>query len=314
MTEKINKLLIIPIDGSKDALRSLDYISLSFGTAHHLKVILLYVLPTLPPMLTDQGKKDRATALKLKEFEEKNVQMAQRILSQAKDRLLNKGFESEKIEAVYRKKEVDTARDICSWAGKRQADAILLNTRGRSRIEAFFMGETARKVLESAKVCPVWLVKGSVKSRRVLVAVDSSVNAVRAADHAGFMLSGTDRQVTLFHSKRDLRRYVPKELLEDAAELQALWEQSADQDITRYMKEAREKLIEAGLDKSRIKTRVVKGSRSPAADILKEARKGEFGTIVMGRKGRSSLKEFIFGSVTCKVVENFDDAALWIVR
>lgn len=314
MTEKIKKLLIVPIDGSEDALRSLDYISLSFGAAHHLKVILLYILPTLPPMLTDEGKKNRATALKLKEFEDKNVQMAKRILFQAKDRLINKGFESEKIEAVYRKKEIDTARDICAWADKRQADAILLNTRGRSRLEAFFMGETARKVLEFAKACPVWLIKGSVKSRRVLVAMDSSVNAVRAADHAAFMLSGTDCQVTIFHSKRDLRRYVPKELLEDAAELQALWEHSAGQEIAPYMQEAREKLIEAGLDESRIKTRIVNGSRNPAADILKEARKGKFDTIVMGRKGRSSLKEFIFGSVTRKVVENFEDMALWIVR
>jgi nucleotide-binding universal stress UspA family protein len=39
-------------------------------------------------------------------------------------------------------------------AERKQSDAIVLNTRGRSRLEAFFMGETARKVLEFARICP----------------------------------------------------------------------------------------------------------------------------------------------------------------
>ena len=314
MTKKTERLLITPIDGSDDALKSLDYIDLCFRSVHGLKIVLFYVLPTLPPILIDECKKSRSAMLKLKALEEKNVAMAEGILANAKDRLVENGFEPPLIETVYRKKKSDTARDICAWAENRQADALLINTRGRSRLEAFFMGETARKVLEFSRVCPVWMLKGAVKSKRVLVAVDSSVNAVRAADHAGFMLAGSDCEVTLFHTKRSLRRFIPQILLKEAAELETLWEDAAGQDIAPYLKEAREKLIEAGLNEHQIETKIVSGGRNPAADILDEARKGDYGTIVMGRKGRASLQEFILGDVTRKVVEDFNNMALWIVK
>ena len=314
MTSKLTRMIITPVDGSDHALKSLNYLNLYFSALPDMKVVLLYILPTLPPILVDECKKDRAAAQKLKAVEAKNVQMAERILEEAKNKLLGKGFTADQIETVYRAKEKDTPRDICWWAENKQADAILINTRGRSRLEAFFMGETARKVLEFAKASPVWLVKGTVKSKEVLIAMDSSENALRAADHAGFMLAGTDCQITLFHSKRDLIRFVPKELLENAAELEELWENAAGKEIAPNMKKAKEMLIHAGVDETRISTKVVDGSRSAAVDILKEARRGDYGTIAMGRRGLSGVKEYWLGSITRKVLDNFDNMAVWIVK
>ncbi|MCG6918001.1 MAG: universal stress protein, partial [Deltaproteobacteria bacterium] len=54
-------------------------------------------------------------------------------------------------------------------------------------------------------------------------------------------------------------------------------------------------------------------SRSRAGDILKEAKEGEFGTIVMGRRGLSSVHAFPLGRVTTKVLNRADLFALWIV-
>jgi len=89
------------------------------------------------------------------------------------------------------------------------------------------MGEICRKLLEYCRICPVWIVTGAVKSKGVLIGVDSSENALRAVDHAGFMLAGTESQVTLFHAMRDLRRFMPKEVLDEAPELEELWKQKA---------------------------------------------------------------------------------------
>jgi nucleotide-binding universal stress UspA family protein len=47
----------------------------------------------------------------------------------------------------------------------------------------------------------------------VLIAVDSSENALRAVDHAGFMLSGTDCKATIFYAMKNLGRFVPLEAL-----------------------------------------------------------------------------------------------------
>ena len=308
------QMVITPVDGSENAIRSLNYLNLYFSALPDMKVVLLYILPTLPPMLVDECKKDRVAAQKLKAVEQKNAQMAEKILAEAKDKLLGNGFRADQVETVYRPKEKDTARDICRWAENKRADAMLVNTRGRSRLEAFFMGETARKVLEFARVCPVWLIKGTVRSKRVLIAIDSSENALRAADHAGFMLAGTDCQITLFHSIRNLIRFVPKELLEDAAELEELWEHAAGQDIAPNMKKAKEALLKAGLDEVQITTKVVNGSRSAAVDILDEARQGEYGTVVMGRRGRSAIKDYMLGSISRKVLDDFENMAVWIVK
>jgi len=310
---ELSKMIVVPVDGSENSLKSLDYLQLIYGERHNLEVNLKYVLPTLPPILTDHKTLDRESATKLKTLENKNIRLAEKILSQAKDFLLQKGFEEERVHTVYRKKQSGIAQDICTWAESKRADAVLMSTRGRSRLEAFFMGEISSKLTEYCRVCPVWIVEGKVKSTKVLIAVDSSDNSLRAVDHAAFMLSGTDSQVTLFHTMRHLRRFVPQEVLQAAPELEQLWKSKAGQEIEPFMKKSKEMLLKAGLNESQIDTKIVEGSRSAANDILEEARSNGYGTIVLGRRGRSGVKEFFMGSVSAKVLQNISAMALWIV-
>jgi nucleotide-binding universal stress UspA family protein len=255
----------------------------------------------------------RETAMKLKTLENKNMRLAEKILSKAKDLLLKKGFKEDLVQTVARKKDQGIAQDICNWVESKRADAVLMTTRGRSKLEAFFMGEVASKLLEYCRVCPVWIVEGAVTSNRVLIAIDNSENALRAVDHAGFMLSGTDNPVTLFHTMRHLRRFVPQEVLDEAPELEELWKTKAGQEIEPFMKKAKEVLLQAGLNESQINTKVVDGSRSPASDILDEARSNGYGTIVMGRRGITGVKEFFMGSVSSKVLRSSTGMATWIV-
>jgi nucleotide-binding universal stress UspA family protein len=315
MTKKMEKMVVVPIDGSENALVSLDYINRIFGPRHSLRLSLVYLLPKLPSILVEESRKSRETMDQLQEIEKRSSQMAERILAAAQDRLMQVGFTAKAVEAVFRKIEVGVARDICSWAEtSRKADAIIISSRGRSRLEAFFTGEIANKVLEYVKVCPVWMVKGRVKSKNVLVAVDHSVNAMRAVGHAAFMLSGTDVKVTVFHSKRDLRRFVPAEVLQEFPGVQKFWQRKAGDVVAPYMKKAREMLIEAGLSENQISVKLVDGSRSAARDILKEAEENTIGTIILGRKGCSDVKDYSMGSITKKVLDGASDMAVCVVR
>ena len=315
MTKKMEKRVVVPIDGSENALVSLDYINRIFGPRHSLRLSLVYLLPKLPSILFEESSKSRETMDQLQEIEKRSSQMAERILAAAQDRLMQVGFTAKAVEAVFRKIEVGVARDICSWAEtSRKADAIIISSRGRSRLEAFFTGEIANKVLEYVKVCPVWMVKGRVKSKNVLVAVDHSVNAMRAVGHAAFMLSGTDVKVTVFHSKRDLRRFVPAEVLQEFPGVQKFWQRKAGDVVAPYMKKAREMLIEAGLSENQISVKLVDGSRSAARDILREAEENTIGTIILGRKGCSDVKDYSMGSITKKVLDGASDMAVCVVR
>ena len=309
----LSKLIVIPVDGSETALRSVAYIRLMYSPADPLELVLLHVIPSLPRLLTEDRAMDADTAQKLKIIENKNVRMAERILEEAKAALTEKGFSEKQIGTICRKRETGVAQDICGWAEARQADAVLITTRGRSRLEAFLMGEISTKLLDYCRVCPVWIVEGAVKSKRVLIGIDSSDNALRAVDHAGFMLAGTDCRTTLFHSLRQLRRFVPLEACEAAPEIEALWRQKTSERVAPYLDRAREMLLKAGLKETQISIKVVEGSRSAASDILQEARSSRCGTIVLGRRGLTGLKELIMGSVTAKVLQASADLAVWIV-
>lgn len=314
MATHTGKTFVVPIDGSENALKSLYFINEIFGPKHDLKLSLVYLLPKLPLVLTEESRKNRETVNLLQDIEKRNSQMAERILADAKDRLMNIGFTKEAVEAVFRKIEVGVARDICSWAEKnKKADAIFISSRGRSRLEAFFTGEIANKVLEYAKVCPVWMVKGSVRNKNVLIAVDNSENAMRAVDHAGVILSGTDAKITIFHTKRDLRRFVPKEVLQEFPGVQKFWQNKAGDVVAPYMKKAHAKLIQAGLAENQIIVKIIDGSRSAARDILNEAEENAIGTVILGRKGYTNVEDYSMGSITKKVLDRASDMTVCIV-
>jgi len=243
----------------------------------------------------------------------KNVGLAERLLTDAKDKVVKMGFAEQAVETVYQERRVGIARDICNWAEDNRADAVIISTRGRSKLAAFFLGETANKVLEYSRTCPVWMVKGTVEKKHTILAIDNSKNALRAVDHAGFLLSGADVNVTVFHSKRDLKRFLPKELADEFPELQKFWQRKAGKVILPFIQKAKDMLLEAGLREGQITTKLVEGSPSAAADILEEMKSSKAGSLFMGLHGYSNLADFAMGSVTRKALNHAEDMAICIV-
>jgi nucleotide-binding universal stress UspA family protein len=47
---------------------------------------------------------------------------------------------------------------------------------------------------------------------------------------------------------------------------------------------------------------------------MNEVKEGGYDTLVLGRRGRSMLKEFMFGGVTSKVIHHIKDCAIWIIE
>jgi hypothetical protein len=64
MVADIQKMISVPVDGSENALKSLDYINPIFGPQHNLKTTLFYALPRLLPILLEESKKDGKTLKK----------------------------------------------------------------------------------------------------------------------------------------------------------------------------------------------------------------------------------------------------------
>lgn len=153
---KKGRLIVAPVNGSDVSFKSLDYIHLMWGAQSDLNIILLYILPTLPHLLDGASLLKQKAPVNFRDVEIRNIHMGEQILSSAKGILISKGFAKEPVKVIQQKKEVGISRDICIYAlQKVKADALVIPTHGRSKLEAFFIGEIANKVLEYSRNLPV---------------------------------------------------------------------------------------------------------------------------------------------------------------
>ncbi len=308
------KSIIIPVDGSKNSLKSLDYVELMLGPKHDVKILICYILPALPMIFENDANMTREERARLRAIENKNIELAEKIMAEAKTLMLEKGFPEKRIQTLYQKRKRSITKDVCYYAESRRSDTILLTRRGKTDFKDLFMGEISKNFVEYCQDVPVWIVGGSIHSKKVLVAVDASDNALRAVGHAGYMLSGTDCEVTLFHTIRHIGRFVPTEILDDVPDVEEAWRKKAGKEILPYIERSKAILVESGFSEKSISVKVVDGTRYPANDIVNQAKAGEYGTIVLGRRGISMFKEFFMGSVTSKVLQQSDGFAVWIVH
>ena len=84
--------------------------------------------------------------------------------------------------------------------------------------------------------------------------------------------------------------------------------------LEEVMDKARSVLVKAGIDGKNVKTIIEEGKQGVARDILNEQKRGEYDTVVIGRRGLSGTKAFFSGSVSNKIVQHAKDCAVWVVE
>lgn len=134
--------------------------------------------------------------------------------------------------------------------------------------------------------------------KRILVPMDGSDRASKAAEHAFMLAEKTGAEVTLFHIIPALPPYVNRygdrlggayQQIHD--ELQATGEeimQRAKENYSNY--------------KAKSDIKIIWGS--PADEIIREAKEGKCDLIVMGSRGLGDIKGYLMGSVSNRVVRH----------
>ena len=79
------------------------------------------------------------------------------------------------------------------------------------------------------------------------------------------------------------------------------------------MQKAKDMLLAAGLRDGQITTKVADASRSAAVEILEAAQGVGAGSIFLGLRGYSGVKEYTMGGVVRKVLNHAADMAVCIV-
>ena len=305
------KNILIAMDGSRHSLDAARYVAQTCNPSS-LRVNLMHVMPTAPETFWDL-EKDAHFQEKIQtnytEWKKNTEETAQRFLKDARNVLIEEGVRENDVGVILQKREVGIARDIIAES-VRDYDAVVVGRRGLSKLADLFLGSVANKIVEVMKDTSVWVVGDNINSKRILLAVDASENTVNAVNYVGNVAMASDTEVTLFHVVRRFG-FLDNPTLRDH-EVEGFWEE-VKKDIPRMVGLYKERLAKVGVKGSRISTQVNLHSSSRAKDILTEAREGEYGTIVMGRRGLSKVREFLMGRVTSKVLHRAEGFAVWIV-
>ena len=133
------------------------------------------------------------------------------------------------------------------------------------------------------------------QQNKILIAMDGSDNAALGAAYAGKILAHRKNvSITLLHIQTN-----------DAP--------NSVSEINRMMEATCSLLIKAGLPAEAIEIEVHKKTVGVAQDILTAITEGGYGTVVIGRRGLSRAQQFLFGSVSHKVVQNAKNCTVWVV-
>ncbi len=147
-------------------------------------------------------------------------------------------------------------------------------------------------------------------NKNILIAVDESENSRRAVSYVGQLLGGvTGFKVTILHVIPD-----PEEdYFQTSAEKDA-WLKRYKEKIERALEEYRQILVGAGFDSDGVSVRsTLRYCPSMAECILSERDETKYDTIVVGRQGLSRKEQFLFGSISSKVVSHAGNCTVWVV-
>jgi nucleotide-binding universal stress UspA family protein len=153
--------------------------------------------------------------------------------------------------------------------------------------------------------------------KKILVAFDDSENAMRAVEFIATTLT-KDCDITLLSIMPDTAAICDMDspsLVPYFKSQQLAFctlEDKKKELVKEAQEKARETLLKAGFDEKKVTTKLATQKKGIAKDIITEATSG-YDTIVMGRRGMSGVREFIFGGTSQKILHSLKDMSVILV-
>jgi len=292
--------ILLPIDGSEDSKRAVQFTA-NLGASlaeSSLHITLLNVTggSYLSPATSIDLRADIAakpeTFEMIRDSYIKDTLIP--ILVEGEEILRNAGVQ---IEVGRLLVDGDPGNEIVKMADKEHFSTIIMARRGLSKIKEFFLGSVTNKVVHTATKQTVYIVGYQAVQEQVcpiskiLVPIDGSGYSLKGLEHLSCLASSLKNfieKITLLH------------VVNPALYLKRLKEGiDPEADAEKILSEAKTNLLQTQVSEELINTKVMSGT--PAEEILKEAEE-DYNLIIMGRKGRTALKDLILGGVSSTVL------------
>ncbi len=309
----MEKRILLAVDASIQSRLAVRYTARMSTVVPKMGFTLFNVQPVVPRFLVDEARWDLKAQAELAKMAARNLDTANRLLETHRNDLVRAGVPENAVELKTQTGRQGAAKDILDLAQQDLFDAVVIGRRGVSSIEEMLMGSVSSDLVQNSRLIPVWLVDGEVGSTGILAAVDGSENALRAVDHLCFMLAGNpEARFCLLHIAPMLRDYCAVDFSNtQAPELEEVTARVDRRCMEDFFGAVLKKLREAGITEGQVDIKTATTAIGVGREILRAARGGGFGTIVMGRRGVT--KSFFSGSVSHRVCQGLTDAAVWLV-
>jgi nucleotide-binding universal stress UspA family protein len=290
--------ILLAYDGSHLALDSVQYIGEVFPS-DRTEVSIFYVETKIPRSF---WKMERELDFRFKTPEirasmaarKKTVNLA---MEKAESRLLAAGFPLDAIHAMVHIKNQGVLQDIIEESHNGY-DALVIGRKGHSKIKDFFVDSLPIKLLGKISTIPLIVVGKKPSHKNIIVAFDGTREIMKAIKSMSSLIKTNDCKLLLCHSQtpRCLFRRPPKKASADMFDLPLDY------------------FLEAGFSIDQVSFEIMEDEKNHTNCILNKARYGDYGTIVIGRRRLTAVKQLFLNRVGNKIFRNADNHVVWIVQ
>jgi nucleotide-binding universal stress UspA family protein len=304
--------VLVAVGDDPDSKHAVKYLTKLSFAATDLTYTLFSVQSAVPELLVEGAKSDPKAKAEIVQLVHENREAVWKTVNNFKEVMTQEGILESRIETVIEPIKVGAAKDILNWGEKHGHDAIIIARSGQTPSWDFSIGTIPAKVVSHGVDIPVWVVVGESTSTKILLAVDGSQNSLRAVDHLIHMVgANADISITLFHVIPYLRHYYSIDVERSRAYLQLVMHREDDRRMKGFYEKAYERFKSAGLKGSQINTTTCRRSGDISTAIYGEAKAGQYGTVIVGRRGERGA--FFSGQIARRLVNTLEDQTLCIV-
>lgn len=309
--EFLPRCLLLPIDGSKESLGVVDFLSRLYPMRERINLILCYFEPGPPPMFA-QPIDSPEMARKKRDYERLRQKETKLVFEQARRILLKAGFPDYAITEHVEERAMSVAHQACMLAEIKKVDAVVIQKKVSSSLEGFMRGDSTPSLLEHCLVSPLWFTEGTVDVSRAAVCVYDHATSLRAADHAAFMLAETDTQISILHLTRSLRHPISSSAYPFSADLEQWLVDRKGAEMKPFLEETLKIMDEAGIVKERLNVTILPCGHNIAPEITTYCRRQGIGIVVLGYSGPTGVWGFLKSTITKKILADLRNMAVWV--
>lgn len=306
----MEKQILIAVDDSASSIRALEYFASLFPAADDVRICLCHCTTGSSGPIPEPD--DDRNSLLPEAISVKKKQLAGRCLNRSLEKLKDLGIDQSRITSTHITGS-NTASSLLSHAEKGLYDAVLVARRGVGLMGELLLGSVSSSLFDKSRKTPLWILDGTVTSKKILVPVDGTPNSLLAIDHLSHIFSGRrDIEFYLFHARSILSSppvCKPEKFYDKWGKD---WcDEHLSGDGCLYTGPI-ELLTESGIPKESITPLPPPSAMEESTAIIASCKKYNCGTIVIGRRPESESKGFL-GGVARRTVKQTENMALWVI-